>query len=172
MRVLVTTLAAGLLLTACATRPQVAHEGDLSPLKGQVILSAGAYHASDATPKGADSALAKAIEAHVQDAVLKQGSVGAGILGPRYLLQVAVGTSPAEVGVSPAVGPQVAVTTWRSAPTKRHFWNRRGPMRTATLSVLDLKTGKVVAWSSVRASSGSANGLADRLVAALVPAKG
>ena len=175
MRVLVTTLAVGLmgglLLTACATRPQVAHEGDLTPLKGQAVLSASVYHSSLATPAGSDAALTKTIEAGVESRLSKQGTVAAGVLPPRYLLQVAVGISPAEVGISPAVGAQVAVTPWRSAPTKRHFWNRRGPVHTATLSVLDLSTGKVVAWSTVRTSSADSVDIADRLVAALAPAK-
>jgi transposase InsO family protein len=171
MRVLVTTLACGLLLGACATRPQVAHEGNLSPLKGQVVMAATTYQSSQATPTGADATLAKAVEVGVESRLLKQDSVGAGVLAPRYLLRVAVATSPMAVGISAAAGPQVGVAPWRGAPVKRHFWNRRGPVRTATLSVLDLSTGQVVAWSTVRTSSASADDLADRLVAALSPTK-
>ncbi len=165
MRVLMTTLVAGLLLGACATRPQVAHEGDPTALNGQVVLA----EAGPASP--ADAALAQAIAARVQDRVLAQaGAVSPGVVGPRYRLQVAVGTSPAAVGVSTAVGPQVGVAPWRSAPTKLRPWSRRGPVRTATLAVLDLSTGKVTAWSSVRTSKDDPIDLADRLVAALRPA--
>lgn len=171
MRVLVTILAAGLLLSACATRPQVAHEGALPPLKGQVIMPASVYRADVEAPASADAALAKTIEAGVASRMAKQGTIEAGILAPRYLLQVAVAAAPAEVGISTAAGPQVGVAPWRSAPTKLHFWNRRGPVRTATLSVLDLSTGKVVALSTVRTSSADAVDIADRLVAALAPAK-
>jgi transposase InsO family protein len=163
MRVLVTTLLAGLTLTACATRPQVAHEGDLTGLKGQVVVA----EAGPAAPTGADAALAKAIEARVAS------QVGAGVgASARYRLQVAVATSPAQVGASTGVGPQVGVAPWRSAPTKLHFWNRHGPVRTASLAVLDLSTGKVTAWASVRSSSTDAADLADRLLAALGPARG
>lgn len=171
MRVLLTTLAAGLALSACATRPQVAYEGDLSPLKGQVVMAASVYRASPAIPSGADAALAKTVEGGVERRLAKQGTVDAGVLAPRYLLQVAVATSQGEVGMSTGVGPQVGVAPWRGAPVKRHFWNRRGPVRTATLSVLDLSSGKVVAWSSVRAAGADADDLADRLVAALGGAK-
>lgn len=167
MRVVVTTLVASLALAACATRPQVAHEGELSPLKGQAILSAGAAQPSPATPTGPDAALAKAVESKVESRLLKQGSVGAGALKPRYLLQVAVATAPSEVGISTGVGPRVGVAPWRGAPVKRHFWNRRGPVRTTTLSVLDLSSGKVVAWASVRAIGVDPTDLADRLVTAL-----
>jgi hypothetical protein len=44
-------------------------------------------------------------------------------------------------------------------------------VRTATLAVLDLSSGKVAAWATVRASSDDPVDLADRLVAALTPAK-
>jgi len=167
MRVLLMTLAAGLALSGCATRPQVAHEGDLSPLKGQAVMSASAYRASQAAPTGTDAALAKTVEAGVARRLARQGTIDAGVVAPRYLLQVAVATSPGEVGMSTGVGPQVGVAPWRGAPVKRHFWNRRGPVRTATLSVLDLSSGKVVAWSSVRAAGANAEDLANRLVAAL-----
>jgi transposase InsO family protein len=161
MRVLVTTLLAGLMLTACATRPQVAHEGDLTGLKGQLAVA----EAGATAPTGHDAVLAKAIEARVASAV------GIGGAGARYRLQVAVATSPTEVGASTGVGSQVGVAPWRSAPTKLHFWNRRGPVRTASLAVLDLSTGKVTAWATVRSSSNDANELADRLVAVLSPAR-
>jgi len=163
MRVLVTTLVAGLMLSACATRPQAAHEGVLSPLTHQAV----AVQTDTATPSGPDATLAKAVQARVYSHVLALGSVEPGPLGPRYRLEVAVATSPGEVGISTGVGPQVGVAPWRGAPVKRHFWNRREPVRTATLSVLDLANGRVVAWASVRASSADADDLADRLVAAL-----
>ena len=167
MRVLVTTLVAGLMLSACATRPQVAHEGALSPLTHQAV----AVQTDPAAPTGLDATLAQAVQARVYSRVLALGSVEPGPLGPRYRLRVAVATSPGEVGVSTGVGPQVGVAPWRGAPVKRHFWNRRGPVRTATLSVLDLASGRVVAWSTVRTQSADAVDVADRLVAALSAAK-
>jgi hypothetical protein len=167
MRILSTTLVAGLLLSACATPPQVAHEGDLTVLNGQVASA----DAGAAAPTGADAVLAKAIEARVASRVGEAGAVQPGVLPARYRLQVAVGISPAGVGVSTAVGPQVGVAPWRSAPTKLYPWSRRGPVRTAALAVLDLSTGKVAAWATVRTSSDDPADLADRLVAALQPAK-
>jgi hypothetical protein len=167
MRVLVTTLVAGLLLGACATPPQLAHEGDLTGLRGQAVLA----EAGPASPAGDDAALAKAIEARVTRRVGEIGAVQPGVLPSRYRLQVAVGTSPAQVGISTAVGPQVGVAPWRSAPTRLRPWSRRGPVRTATLAVLDLSSGKVAAWATVRASSTDPVDLADRLVAALSSAK-
>lgn len=167
MRVLVTTLVAGLLLSACATRPQVTHEGELSALTHQAVT----VQADPDAPSGPEAALAKAIETRVYSRVLALGSVEPNGPGARYRLQVAVATSPGEVGISTGVGPRVGVAPWRGAPVKRHFWNRRGSVRTATLSVLDLTSGKIVAWSSVRASSADADDLADRLVTALSAAK-
>ena len=167
MRVLLTTLVAGLLLSACATPPQVAHEGDLTVLNGQPALA----EAGAAASTGADADLAKSIETRVTSRIGEVGAVHAGVLPPRYRLQVAVGTSPAEVGISTAVGPQVGVAPWRSAPTRLRPWSRRGPVRTATLAVLDLSSGKVTAWATVRTSNDDPVDLADRLIAALKPAK-
>lgn len=167
MRVLPATLVASLLLSACATRPQVAHEGDLTVLKGQVVTADGGA----AAPMGADAALAKSIEARVISRMSEVGAVQPGAAPARYRLQVAVASSPAVVGISAAVGPQVGVSPWRSAPTKLRPWSRRGPVRTATLAVLDLSNGKVAAWATVRASSDDPADLADRLVAALKPVK-
>lgn len=177
MRVPVTTLTTGLLLSAalltapllsgCATRPQTAHEGALSILARQTVTT----EAGATAPAGADAALAKAVQDRVLTRVLATGAVAPGASGARYRLQVAVATAPGEVGVSTGAGAEVATAPWRGAPVKRHFWNRRGPVRTATLSVLDLTSGKVVAWSSVRASTTNADDLADRLVAALNEAK-
>jgi hypothetical protein len=165
MRLLLTCLAASLLLGACAVPPKSLHEGDLTSLKGQVAL------AEVGTVAPADATLAKAIAARVQERVLSQGAISPGGLGPRYRLEVAVGTSPTPVGITTAAGAEVGVAPWRSAPTKLRPWSRRGPVRTATLSVLDLTTGKVIAWASVRASSNDPNDLADGLVAALGAAK-
>ena len=167
MRVLVTTLVAGLMLSACATRPQAAHEGSLSGLKEFVFLPTG----DPASSAKADVAFFKAIQAQLDRRIAEAGGAPAGYLGVHYYVQLAVGTSPAEVGISTAVGPQVGIAPWRSAPAKLHFWNRRGPVRTATLSVLDLSSGKVVAWSTVRTQSADAVDIADRLVAALSGAK-
>jgi len=163
---LLTTLVAG-LLSACATPPQVAHEGDLTILQGQAV----ATEAGPAASSGADQALVQAIQARLADRIGEAGAVQPGALQPRYRLQVTVGTSPAGVGISPVVGPQVGVGPWRSAPTRLRPWSRRGPVRTAALAVLDLSSGKVAAWATVRTSSDDPVDLADRLVAALKPAK-
>lgn len=167
MRLPPTILVASLLLSACATRPQVAHEGDLTMLKGQVVAADGDL----AAPTGADAVLAKSIEARVVSRISELGAVQPDAPRVRYRLQVAVATSPAVVGVSTAVGSQVGVAPWRSAPTKFRPWSHRGPVRTATLAVLDLSSGKVAAWAAVRTSSSDPVDLADRLVAALRPAK-
>lgn len=166
MRIAMTALAASLTLAGCATRPQVTNQGDLSMLKGQVVMSQGVYHSSLATPTGPDAVLAQTIEREVEGRLLERGSIGAGVLAPRYLIQVAVATSDPAVGVSPAVGPR-AEGPWRSAPTKLRFWNRRGPLRTATLVVVEVATGKPTAWATVRSSSADAKDFADRLLAAV-----
>jgi len=167
MRMLSTTLVAGLLLGACATPPQAASEGDLTALRGQAV----AIEAGPAASRGADQALVQAIQARVASRIVEAGAVQSGAVPARYRLQVTVGTSPAGVGVSTAVGPQVGVAPWRSAPTKLRPWSRRGPVRTAALAVLDLSNGKVAAWATVRTSSNDPADLADRLVAALTPAR-
>lgn len=165
MRMLSTTLVAGLLLSACATPPQVARDGDLAVLRGQ----AAATEAGPVAPSDADQALVQAIQVRVASRIGEVGAVGAGVASARYRLQVTVGTSPAGVGISTAVGPQVGVAPWRSAPTRLRPWSRRGPVRTAALAVLDLSSGKVVAWATVRTSADDPVDLADRLFAALKP---
>jgi len=146
----------------------VAHEGDLGVLAGQAVVTPtwGA-----AAPSDADQALVQAIQARLASRIGEVGAVQPGPMPARYQLQVTVGTSPAEVGISTAVGPQVEVAPWRSAPTRLRPWSRRGPVRTATLAVLDLSSGKVAAWATVRTSSDDPVDLADRLVAALKPAQ-
>jgi hypothetical protein len=161
---LLTTLVAGLLLSACATPPQVASEGDLAVLRGQVVVA-------EAASPGADHALVQAIQARVASRIGEAGAVQPGAMPARYRLQVTVGTSPTKVGVSTAVGPRVGVAPWRSAPTRLRPWSRRGPVRTAALAVLDLSSGKVAAWATVRTSSDDPVALADRLLAALKPAE-
>lgn len=164
MRIAMTVLAASLTLAGCATRPQVAHEGVLpSP------LNAVAAQGGVATPT--DMALAKAVEARVMASLRAKGAIDAGDAKPNYLIQVSIAKSDPAVGVSAAVGPQAEGETsegaWRSPPTKLHFWNRRGPVHTATLVVIDVSTGKPTAWATVRASNADATDLADRLLAAV-----
>lgn len=166
MRILSTTLVAGLLLSACATPPQVARDGDLAVLRGQ----AAATETGSGAPSDVDQALVQVIQARVASRIGEVGAVAPGAMPARYRLQVTVGTSPAGVGISTAVGPQVGVAPWRSAPTRLRPWSRRGPVRTAALAVLDLSSGKVVAWATVRTSGDDPVDLADRLFAALTPA--
>jgi len=162
MRVLLTTLVAG-LLSACATQTQVVHQGDLTSLEGQAV----AADQGSAAPAGADAALAKSIEARIVSRLGELGAVEPGARPARYRLQVTVATLPTSVGISTAVGPRVGVEPWRSAPTRLRPWTRRGPVRTATLAVVDLTDGKVAAWATVRTSSKDPVDLADRLVSAL-----
>lgn len=165
MRIAMTALVASLTLAGCATRPQVAHEGVLpTPLNAVAALG------GVATPT--DKALAKAVEARVMAGLRAKGAIDAGDAKPNYLIQVSVATSDPAIGVSAAAGPKAEVA-WRSAPTKLHFWNRRGPVHTATLVVIDASTGQPTAWATVRASNADATDLADRLLAAVsAPAKG
>jgi hypothetical protein len=167
MRMLLATLVVGLLLSACATPPQVAHEGDLAILGGQVVVA----DAAPAAPSDVDQALVQAIQARLAIRIREVGAIPSTGVSARYRLQVTVGISPAEVGISAAVGSQVGVAPWRSAPTRLRPWSRRGPVRTATLAVLDLSSGKVAAWATVRTSGDDPVDLADRLVAALKPAQ-
>lgn len=155
-----TVLAAGLTLAGCATRPQVAHEGVLPTPLGTVAVQGG-----PATP--ADAALARAIEARVTAGLAEKGAARADASKPDYLVQVSVATSDPAVGVSTAVGPQAADAPWRTAPTRLRFWNRRAPVHTATLVLIEVATGKPTAWATVRSPSADAQDLADRLLAAV-----
>ncbi len=168
MRILVTTLAAGLLLAACATAPRLAHEGDLAPLKGKTLVA----QVSQAGPPAgsADSTLTKALEGQLLTRLAAGGADISGGKAPAYLMQLAIGTSVQPVGISTATGLKVATSPWRSAPTKPHWWNRRGPARTTTLVILDTATGKPAAWATVRGASTDPVVLADQLMKALTPA--
>jgi hypothetical protein len=157
-----------LVLAGCATPPRLARDGALPPLAGQAL----AAPASPAAPTGTDAALAKAIEAQVISRLAAGGADASGARAPAYLVQVAVGTSSPAVGVSAAAGPLAAQAPWRSVPTRLHPWSRRGPIRVATLVVLDVATGKPTGWATVRSSSVSAADLAERLVAALSSSPG
>lgn len=159
MRIAMTVLAASLTLAGCATRPQVAHEGALPAPLGSVAVQGGL-----ATP--ADAALAQAVEARVMAGLAEKGAVEAGATRPDYLVQVSVATSDPAVGVSTAVGP-TADAPWRSAPTRLRFWNRRAPVHTATLVLIEVATGRPTVWATVRSPSADAKDLADRLLAAV-----
>lgn len=161
VRILAITMATALTLGGCATAPAVVREGDLAALRGKSL----APLSGQAAPTNA--VLARAIEAGV---LKRLGAGGADISGgkpPAYLLQVGVGTSAPALGVSKVAGPSVKETAWRSAPTKRHFWQRGGPAQTATAVILDVSTGKPAAWASVRVGRGDAEAMADQLALAL-----
>jgi hypothetical protein len=160
VRIAMTVLAASLTLAGCATRPQVAHEGVLPAPLGTVAVQAGL-----ATP--VDAALVQAIEARVMAGLAEKGAVAAGAARPDYLVQVSVATSDPAVGVSTAVGPLTADAPWRSAPTRLQFWNRRTPVHTATLVLIEIATGRPTAWATVRSPSADAKDLADRLLVAV-----
>lgn len=144
-----------LTLSACAS-PRAVGQGDVTALKGAAV----AAYASQADSE--DKAFAKA----VQDQAL--GQLGGGAVGgmPAYLVQVGVAAGPPAVGVSSSAGP-LDDKAWRSQPSRPHFWSRKGPVRTVTLAVLDARSGKTIAWSSIRVRKGEPAAVADLLVAAL-----
>lgn len=153
--------AAGLMtLSACAA-PRAVGQGDVTGLKGAAV----AAYASQAD--GEDAAFAKAVQTQ---AVTRLGGAGAG--APAYLVQVGVAVAPDAMGVSSAAGALDA-NAWRSQAEIRPWWKLwggKGPARTVTLAVLDAKTGKTLAWSSIRVRKGEPAAVADQLVQALQPA--
>lgn len=157
---------ATLALAGCAAPPRLAHEGGLPALAGNTLIA----QPSQATPAGADAALAKAVEIQVLSRLAAGGADVSSARAPAYLVRVTVGTAPPAVGVSTAAGPLAAQAPWRSAPTKLRPWSRRGPVRTVTLVVLDVATGKPTGWATARASRADPTDLAERLVAVLSPA--
>lgn len=161
MRILVFSLATALLLGGCATAPTVISEGSLAALRGRSL----APLSGQSSP--ADAALAVAIQASLLKRLAANGADTSGGKPPAYLLQVGVGVSAPALGVSSVAGPSFTETTWRSAPSRRHFWSRRGPAQTATAVVLDVSTGKPAAWATVRVGGGDAELMADRLAQAL-----
>jgi hypothetical protein len=150
---------AGLLaLNACAA-PRAAGQGDIADLKG---ATAAAY-ASRAD--GDDAAYAKAVQAQ---AIARLGSQLAA--KPAYLVQVGVALAPPTVGVSTAA-ETLEAKAWRSQPPAPRSWSGlfggKGPVRTVTLAVMDARTGKTVAWSSIRVRKGEPAAVADLLIQAL-----
>jgi len=148
------------LLSACAS-PRAVGQGDVTGLKGMAAYASAA--------DGADAAFAKAVQARAIDALGGAGATGK----PAYLIQVGVAVAPSTVGVSSASGTLDA-KTWRS-PAQREVWWRpwrgKGPARTVTLAVVEARTGKTVAWSSIRVRKGEPGAVADLLVAALRPSR-
>jgi hypothetical protein len=160
VRIMVIALAA-LTLGGCATAPTVAREGNLAVLRGQSLAPLSGASAPT------DAALAAAIQAGVLKRLAANGADVSGARPAAYLLQVGVGVSASAVGVSNMAGPTIKETAWRSAPTRLYFWSRRGPAHSATAVVLDVATGKPVAWATVRDGRADADALAERLVQAL-----
>lgn len=149
-----------LTLGACAA-PRAVGQGDIAGLRGAAV----AAYASQADSE--DAAFAKAVQG---EALTK---LGGGPVGgaPAYLVQVGVGASAPTVGVSSAAGA-LDDKAWRSQPPPQRFWSRKSPVRVVTLAVLEAKTGKTVAWSSIRVRKTEPAVVADLLVAALrTPAK-
>lgn len=147
-----------LALGACAT-PRAVGQGDVSAVKGAAV----AAYASQAD--GDDAAFAKAVQGQ---AISRLGGVTGG--QPAYLVQVGVAVAPPAMGVSSAAGA-LDTTAWRSQAEKRRWWqfwgHRQRPARTVTLAVVDAKTGKTTAWSSIRVRKGEPADVADLLVYAL-----
>lgn len=149
---------AGLLaLSACAS-PRALGEGDVTVLQGARV-------GAPASP--ADDAFAKAVQAAAID------RLGARVGDkPDFLIQVGVSLAPSTMGVS-TIAAENAPPTWRSPAPRRRPWSRKGPVRAVTLAVLDAKTGKTLAWSSVRVRKEAPAAVADLLVTALrLTAKG
>jgi len=164
LRNLVITLAATLAVSGCATAPTIARDGGIAALKGQSMRAL-----SDQL-SATDPALVKAIESGVLKGLAANGADVSSGKPPAYLLQIGVGVSAPTVGISNVAGASVKDTAWRSAPTKRHWWNRRGQAHTATAVVLEVATGKPAAWASVRADRDDPELMAQRLVQALAAA--
>ncbi|WP_454761464.1 hypothetical protein [Caulobacter segnis] len=147
-----------LALSACAT-PRAVGQGDVSAVKGAAV----AAYASQAD--GDDAAFARAVQGQAISRL--GGQTGSG--QPAYLVQVGVAVAPPAMGVSSAAGA-LDTTAWRSQAEKRRwwqFWGHKGPARTVTLAVVDAKTGKTTAWSSIRVRKGEPADVADLLVYAL-----
>lgn len=161
MRNLVITLAATLVLGGCATTPTVTRDGGIAMLKGKALAPLGDQLSAT------DPALVKAIESGVLQGLAANGADVSSGKPPAYLLQVGVGVSAPKVGISNIAGPSAKDTAWRSAPTKRHFWQRRGQAHTVTAVVLNVATGKPEAWATVRADRVDPAMMSQRLVQAL-----
>ncbi|WP_184716418.1 hypothetical protein [Caulobacter sp.] len=143
---------AGLLaLSACAS-PRAIGEGDVTVMQGAVV-------AAPVDP--ADDAYARAVQVAAID------RLGARVGDrPAFLVQVGVSLAPSTMGVS-TITAENAAPTWRSPAPPRRPWSRKGPVRAVTLAVLDAKTGKTLAWSSVRVRKEAPVVVADLLVTAL-----
>lgn len=162
MRIWVAGLGTALVLSGCATAPSIVREGDLSALRGQSLASLAGQ------PAATDGALTAAIRTGVLKRLAANGAEVSGGKPPAFLLQVGVGVSAPMVGVSDVAGASFKETVWRSAPTGRQFWRRRGPAQTVTAVVLDVSTGKPAAWATVRGDGADAETTADLLVRALI----
>jgi hypothetical protein len=155
------TLATALAVSGCASAPTITRDGNLAALKGKSLAPLSGSAAAK------DAALAKSIEAGVLKRLAANGADVSSGKPPAYLLQIGVGVSPPKVGISNVAGKSVKDTAWRSAPTKRHWWQRKGQAHTATAVVLDVATGKPTAWATVRADRANPDLMAERLVRAL-----
>lgn len=156
--------AAGLLTLGACAAPRAMGQGDVTGVKGAAV----AAYASQAD--GEDAAFAKAVQTQAIGRLRGDGGgVNAG--APAYLVQVGVAVAPNAVGVSSAAG-SLDANAWRSQAEVRPWWRLWGsnaPARTVTLAVLDAKTGKTLAWSSIRVRKGEPGVVADQLVQALQP---
>jgi len=156
---------AGLLALGACAAPRALGQGDVAGLKGATI----AAYASQAD--GDDIAYAKAVQARAITRLESQLAAK-----PAYLVQVGVALAPPTVGVSSAA-ETLEAKAWRSQPPAPRSWSGlfggKGPVRTVTLAVLDARTGKTVAWSSIRVRKGEPAAVADLLIQALrTPTKG
>lgn len=115
----------------------------------------------------ADAALAGSVQAGVLKRLAAEGIDVAGREPPAYLLQVGIGHSAPAVGISNLAGPSLKETAWRSAPSRPGFWRHRGVSQTATAVVIDVASGRPVAWATVRSDDTNADVTAERLARAL-----
>lgn len=152
---------AALALAGCASAPAVVREGGLATVRGRSLAPLVSPQAA------ADAALAGSVQAGVLKLLAAEGIDVAGREPPAYLLQVGIGHSAPAVGVSDLAGPSLKETAWRSAPSRPGFWRRRGLSQTATAVVIEVASGRPVAWASVRSDATSAAITAQRLARAL-----
>ena len=143
---------AGLLVLSACASPRAIGEGDATVLQGAVV-AAPVISAGDAYARAVQVAAIDRLGARVGDQ-------------PAFLVQVGVSLAPSTMGVSTIVAEN-APPTWRSPLPPRRPWSRKGPVRAVTLAVLDAKTGKTLAWSSVRVRKEAPAAVADLLVTAL-----
>ncbi len=146
------------LLGACASSRAVG-KGDLSPVAGASVAPYGGQAG------GADALYAQAVQEGVLDRLRASRGDGA----PLFLVQVGVARPLPSVGASSAADA-LDPEAWRSAPHVApwwRFWARPGNDRAVTMAVIEARSGKTIAWSSIRVRNEPPATVAGRLVDAV-----